>query len=163
MYMFLGVRSPILPIKNVSVLWKINKQLFQRIFRAILVIFCVSPWDRESYCAPSTYESLKPSFFCSLDLPHYQKSMPSNKSCMDYLFKPLKWPPLKFGNHVLCHNLSSKAVRVTKLESIHMFLGARNSIMQIKNISVLWKINKQLFKRIFRAFSVTLCVSPWAR
>ena len=35
--------------------------------------------------------------------------------------------------------------------------------MQIKNISVLWKINKQLFKRIFRAFSVILCVSPWAR
>ena len=73
MYMFLGVRSPILPIKNVSVLCKIYKQLFQRIFRAFLVIFCVSPWDREGYYAPSTYESLKPSFFCSLDLPQYQK------------------------------------------------------------------------------------------
>ena len=90
MYMFLGVMSPILPIKNVSVLWKIYKQLFQRIFRAFLVIFCVSPWDREGYCAPSTYESLKPSFFCSLDLSQYQKSMPSNKSRMDYLFKPFQ-------------------------------------------------------------------------
>ena len=63
----------------------------------------------------------------------------------------------------MCHNLSSKAVRATILMSIHMFLGARNSIMQIKNISVLWKVNKQLFKRIFRAFSVIFCVSPWAR
>ena len=44
------------------------------------------------------------------------------------------------------------AVRVTKLEAIHMFLGARNSIMPIKNVSVLWKINKQLFKRIFVHF-----------
>ena len=90
MYMFLGVRNPILPIKNVSVLWKIYKQLFQRIFRAFLVIFCVSPWDREGYCAPSTYETLKPSFLCSLDLPQYQKSMPSNKSRMDSLFKPFQ-------------------------------------------------------------------------
>ena len=71
MYMFLGVRNPILPIKNVSVLWKIYKQLFQRIFRAFLVIFCVSPWDRKGYCAPSTHESLRPSLFCSLDLPQY--------------------------------------------------------------------------------------------
>ena len=70
---------------------------------------------------------------------------------------------MKFGNHVLCHNISSKAVRVTILMSIHMFLGARNSIMPIKNIFVLWKINKQLFKRIFRAFSVIFCVSSWAR
>ena len=74
-----------------------------------------------------------------------------------------KWPPSKSGNHVLCHNLSSKAVRVTKLMSMHMFLGVRNSIMPIKNVSVLWKIYKQLFKRIFRAFSVIFCVSPWAR
>ena len=71
MYMLLGVRNPILPIKNVSVLWKIYKQLFQRIFRAFLVIFCVSPWDRKGYCAPSTHESLRPSLFCSLDLPQY--------------------------------------------------------------------------------------------
>ena len=90
MYMFLGVRNQILPIKNVSVMCKIYKQLFQRIFRAFLVIFCVSPWDREGYCAPSTYESLKPSFFCSLDLPQYQKSMPSNKSRMSYLFGPFQ-------------------------------------------------------------------------
>ena len=75
-----------MPIKNVSVLWKIYKQLFKRISRAFSVIFCVIPWDREGYCAPSTYESLKPSFVCSLDLPQYQKLMPSNKSRMDYLF-----------------------------------------------------------------------------
>ena len=30
--------------------------------------------------------------------------------------------------------------------------------MPIKNVSVLWKINKQLFKRIFRAFSVIFFV-----
>ena len=51
-----------MPIKNVTVLWKINKQLFQRIFRAFSVIFCVSPWARGGYCAPSTHESLR-SFF----------------------------------------------------------------------------------------------------
>ena len=71
MHMFLGVRNSIMPIKNVSVLWKIYKPLFKRIFRTFLVIFCVSLWDREGYCAPSTYESLRPSFFCSLDLPQY--------------------------------------------------------------------------------------------
>ena len=86
MHMFLGVKNSIMPIKNVSVLWKIYKQLFKRIFRAFSVIFCASPWDRESYCAPSTYESLRPSFFLSLDLPQYQKSMSSNKNRMDYLF-----------------------------------------------------------------------------
>ena len=31
--------------------------------------------------------------------------------------------------------------------------------MPIKNVSVLWEIYKQLFKRIFRAFSVIFCVS----
>ena len=56
-------------IKNVSVLWKIKKQLFQRIFRAFSVIFCVSPWARGGYCTPSAHESLRPSFFCLLDLP----------------------------------------------------------------------------------------------
>ena len=46
------------------------------------------------------------------------------KSQMDYLFWTIsKWPPLKFGNHVLGHNLSSKAVRVTELVSMHIFLG----------------------------------------
>ena len=74
-----------------------------------------------------------------------------------------KWPPSKSGNHVLCHNLSSKAVRVTKLVPMYMFLGVRNSIMPIKNVSVLWKIYKQLLKRIFRAFSVIFCVSLWDR
>ena len=74
---------------------------------------------------------------------------------MDHLFEVIsKWPPLKLGNHVLCHNLSSKAVRVTILMSIDMFLGARNSIMPIKDIFVLWEINKQQVKRISRAFSV---------
>ena len=63
MHMFLGVKNSIMPIKNVSVLWKIDKQLFKRIFRAFSVIICVSPWDREGYCAASTYESLIPSFF----------------------------------------------------------------------------------------------------
>ena len=74
-----------------------------------------------------------------------------------------KWPLSKSGNHVLCHNLSSKAVRVTKLVSMHMFLGMRNSIMPIKNVSVLWKIYKPLFKRIFRTFLVIFCVSLWDR
>ena len=73
-----------------------------------------------------------------------------------------KWPPSKSRNHVLCHNLSYKAVRVIQLVSIHMYLGARSSIIPIKNVSVLSKIYKQLFKRIFRAFSVIFCVSPWA-
>ena len=60
-------------------------------------------------------DSLRPSFYCSLDLPRYQKSMPSESV-----------------NHVLCHNLSSKAVRVTKLVSMHIFWGLRDSIMPIK-------------------------------
>ena len=84
MHMFLGVRNSIMQIKNVSVLWKIYKQLCKRIFCAFSVIFCASPWDREGYCAHFTYESLQPSFFCSSDLPQYQKSMPS-KSRIDYL------------------------------------------------------------------------------
>ena len=74
-----------------------------------------------------------------------------------------KWPPSKSGNHLLCHNLSSKAVRVTKLVSMYMFLGVRNPILPIKNVSVLWKMYKQLFQRIFRAFFVIFCVSPWDR
>ena len=57
-----------MPIKNVSVLWKIYKQLFKRIFRAFSVIFRVSPWATEGYYARSTHESLRPSFFCLLDL-----------------------------------------------------------------------------------------------
>ena len=61
------------------------------------------------------------------------------------------------------HNLSSKAVRLTKLVSMHMFFWGEEFNYAIKNVSVLWEIYKQLFKRIFRAFSVTFCVSPWAR
>ena len=45
-----------MPIQFLSVLWKINKQLFKGIFRAFSVIFRVSPWAREGYCAPSTHE-----------------------------------------------------------------------------------------------------------
>ena len=55
-------------------------------------------------------------------------------------------------NHVLCHNLSSKAVKVTNLVSIHMFWVF--PIMPIINISVMLIIYKQINKRIFRAFSV---------
>ena len=35
--------------------------------------------------------------------------------------------------------------------------------MQMKNVSVLWKIYTQLFKRIFCAFPVIFCASTWAR
>ena len=58
-------------IKYVSDLWKTNKHLFKRIFHAFSVIFCISPWARDGYCAPSTHKSLKKIFFCSLDLPQY--------------------------------------------------------------------------------------------
>ena len=58
-----------MPIENVSVLWKINKQRFKRIFRAFSVICCVSPWAREGYCAPYTHESLRPSFFLLIRPP----------------------------------------------------------------------------------------------
>ena len=75
-----------MPIKYVSVLWKIHKQLFKRIVCAFSVIFCVSRWAREDYCAPSTHERLRPSLFGSLDLHQYQKSMPSHRSRMDDLF-----------------------------------------------------------------------------
>ena len=58
-----------MPIENVSVLWKINKQRFKRICRAFLVIVGVSPWTREGYYAPSTHESLRPSFFLLIRPP----------------------------------------------------------------------------------------------
>ena len=70
MHMFLGVRNSIMPIKNVSVFWKIYKPLFKRIFRTFLVIFCVSLWDREGYCAPSTHESLRPIFLAHKTSPN---------------------------------------------------------------------------------------------
>ena len=60
-----------MPIKNVFVLWKIYKQLFKRIFRTFSVIFCVSPWAREGYCAPSNHGNLRPSFYGSLDISQY--------------------------------------------------------------------------------------------
>ena len=62
--------------------------------------------------------------------PIYQKSMPSKKVGMDYLFWAIFKMASKYGNHVLCHNLSSKAVRFTKLVSIHMFLGAGTQLCQ---------------------------------
>ena len=58
-----------MPIKKISVLWKIKKQLFKRIFRAFSVIFCVRPWARYGYCAPSTHESLRPNFFLLIRPP----------------------------------------------------------------------------------------------
>ena len=59
-----------MPIKKISVLCIIHKQLFKRIFRAFSVTFCVSPWATEGYCAPSTHESLRPSFCCSDTIDH---------------------------------------------------------------------------------------------
>ena len=121
--------------------------------------------DRVTVHPPPPSGRSETKFLLFLGPPRYQNSMPSKKS-WDGL--PVSGhfqngPPSKSGNHVLCHNLSSKEVRVTKLVSMHMFLGVRNSIMPIKNVSVLWKIYKQLFKRIFRAFSIIFCVSPWDR
>ena len=72
-HMLLGAMNLVMPIKNVFVLWKINKQLFKRIFRAFSVIFRVSPWAREGYCAPSTHESLRPSFFLLIRPPPISK------------------------------------------------------------------------------------------
>ena len=62
------------------------KQLFKRLFREFSIIFCASSWVKEGYYALSTHENLISSFFCSLDLPQYQKLLPSNKSRMDYFF-----------------------------------------------------------------------------
>ena len=70
-----------------------------------------------------------------------------------------KMSDTKSGNHVLCHNLSSKAVS-HKIGVYTYVSGAKNSIMPIKNVSVLWKIYEQLFKRIFRAFLVIFSVNP---
>ena len=36
--------------------------------------------DRVTVHPPPPQDSLRPSFYCSLDLPGYQKSMPSKKS-----------------------------------------------------------------------------------
>ena len=85
-YVFRGEEFNYANKKSFCLEENLYKQLFKCIFRAFLVIFCASPWATEGYCAPSTHERLRPSFCCSLDLPQYQKSMPSNKSRMDYLF-----------------------------------------------------------------------------
>ena len=37
--MFLGMKNPIIPIKNISVLYIIYKQVIKRIFRVFPVIF----------------------------------------------------------------------------------------------------------------------------
>ena len=58
-----------MPITTVSVLLKIYKQLFKRIFRAFSIIFCASPWVRVGYCAPSTLENLRPSLFLLIRPP----------------------------------------------------------------------------------------------
>ena len=102
---------------------------------------------------PPPQDSLRPSFFAPWTSPDIKSRCHQKRVGIDYLFFAI----------FLCHNLSSKAVRVTKLVSIHMFLGARNLSMPIKNVSVLWKIYKQLFKPIFRAFSVIFCANPWVR
>ena len=60
-------------IKNVSALWKIYKQLFKRILREFSVIFGVSLWAIEGYCAPSSHESLRPSFFLLIRPPLLSK------------------------------------------------------------------------------------------
>ena len=71
MHMFLGVRNPILPIKMFLSCDKFINSYSNVFFVHFWSFFCVSPWDRKGYCAPSTHESLRPSLFCSLDLPHY--------------------------------------------------------------------------------------------
>ena len=72
-HMFLEARISIMPMKNVSVLWEIYKQLFKRIFRAFLVTFCSSPSAREGYCAPSTRESRRPSLYLLIRPPPIAK------------------------------------------------------------------------------------------
>ena len=118
-------------------------------YRKIIQFFYFLPWNTTGYIVhgpdrvtvhpPPPQDSLRPSFFLLLGLPPISKVDAIKKklgwtTCFG-LFS--KWPPSKSRNHILCHNLSSKAVRVTKLVSIHMFLGARNSIMPIKIVSVL--------------------------
>ena len=67
--MFLGAMNSIMPIKNVSDLWEIYKQLFKRISRAFSVFFCFSPWATEGYCAPSAHENPRPNFFLLIRSP----------------------------------------------------------------------------------------------
>ena len=62
-----------MPIKNVSVLWNMYKQLFKRIFRSLSIIVCASPWVREGYCAPFTHENLKPSLYLLIRPPPISK------------------------------------------------------------------------------------------
>ena len=59
-----------------------------------------------------------------------------------------------------CAITSSKAVRVAKLVSIHMFLGVRNSIIPIKKCFCLVE-NLQIAIQTY--FLCIFCVSPWAR
>ena len=79
-----------MPIKDVSVLWKIYRKLFKRIFRAFLVIFRVSLWDREGYCAPSTYESLRPSFFAPSTSPNIKSRCHQIKVGSTTYFRPFQ-------------------------------------------------------------------------
>ena len=69
----------------------------------------------------------------------------------------------KFGNHVLCHNVSFKVVRVTKLVSIHMFLGARNLIMPIKMFLSCAKFKNSYLNLFFAHFCSFFVSSPWVR
>ena len=116
-------------------------------------------------CTPPPPGQSETKFFLFLGPPPISKIDAIKKKLgWTTCFRPFsKWPPSKSGNHFLCHNFSSKAVRVTKCVSIHMFLGGEEFNYANKNVSVLWKINKHLFKRIFYAFSVIFCISSWAR
>ena len=59
-------------------------------------------------------------FFAPLTSPDI-KSRCHKKVGMDYLFWTIfKIAAIEIGNHVLCLNLSSEAVRVTELMSIHL-------------------------------------------
>ena len=71
--MILGAKNSIMPIKNVSVLWKIYKQLFKRIFWSFSVIFVLVHFQR-GFCAPSTHENPGPSFFLLISPLQCQKS-----------------------------------------------------------------------------------------
>ena len=77
-------------IKNVSVLWKIYKQLFKRIFRAFSIIFCAGPWVSKGYCAPSTHENLRPFFFCLSDLLQYRSRCHQIKVGFTTCFRPFQ-------------------------------------------------------------------------
>ena len=75
---------------------------------------------------PPPQDSLRPSFF--VPPPISKVDAIKKKLGWTTCFGPFsKWTPSKSGNHVLCLNLSSAAVRVTKLVSMYMFFGGDES------------------------------------